>query len=80
MSREFLEGHLGAGGFSRLAVGVKEAAFALGVSQKQVRDWIARGELRAFKAGKRTLIRVEELEGFVRRLEEEAPAHGRKVK
>ena len=48
---------------------MEEAAWALGVSSTQVRNWIRKGALKAFRVGRRVLIRREVLEEFVREME-----------
>jgi excisionase family DNA binding protein len=50
-----------------LAVGVPEAARRLGLSARTVATLIARGELPSRKVGRRRIIPVVELEGFIRR-------------
>ncbi len=52
---------------AKLALTVKEAARALGVGERAVRGWIARGELPAFNIGphKGTRISVRALEKFM---------------
>ncbi len=54
---------------AKLVYGMEEAAWALGVSSTQVRNWIRRGVLKAFRVGRRVLIRREVLEEFVREME-----------
>jgi len=54
---------------AKLVYGMEEAAWALGVSATQVRNWIRRGVLKAFRVGRRVLIRREVLEEFVREME-----------
>jgi excisionase family DNA binding protein len=52
---------------AKLALTVKEAARALGVGERAVRGWIARGELPAFNIGphKGTRISVRAVEKFM---------------
>ncbi len=54
---------------AKLVYGMEEAAWALGVSSTQVRNWIRKGALKAFRVGRRVLIRREILEEFVREME-----------
>lgn len=54
----------------RLALSIAEAAEALGCSQGHIRNLIARGELKSFKAGRRVLIRVDVLKEWMKQLEE----------
>ena len=64
---------------TRLALGVKEAAAALGVSEKAVREM--RSELPAVSFGRRVLYPVRELrEWLSRRVEEEQSAIDRVTK
>lgn len=53
----------------KLLYGMEEAAWALGVSSTQVRNWIRKGALKAFRVGRRVLIRREVLEEFAREME-----------
>ena len=46
-------------------VGVREAAFALSVSERTIWALIARGEIQPVRLGGRTLIRVEDLRDLV---------------
>jgi len=46
----------------RLAVGIIEAAKMLGISPATVRQYVARGRLRAVRVGRRVLLPVEVLE------------------
>ena len=50
-----------------LAVGIAEAARRLGVCSRTVASLVARGELASRKIGRRRLIRVADLETFLRR-------------
>jgi len=56
-----------------LAVGITEAARQLGVCPRTVASFVARGELPSRKVGRRRLIRVADLESFLRR---DHPARG----
>lgn len=49
----------------RLAFSPQEAADAMGVDRKTVYSWINAGQLRAFHAGRRTLIGREALMEFI---------------
>jgi excisionase family DNA binding protein len=60
---------LGLGGV-KLAYTVEEAADALGIGRTKVFAEIAAGRLRARKAGKRTLIAVEDARTFLANLPE----------
>lgn len=51
-----------------LAVGPEEAARLTSHSRSAVYGAIAKGELRAFKSGKRRLILVKELEAWINRV------------
>ncbi len=50
----------------RLAVSVREAAAMLSISPRSVQNYIAAKVLPARKIGRRTVIPVEALEGFLR--------------
>lgn len=54
-----------------LAVGTEEAARASGTTRTAIYEAIARGELASFKAGKRRLILVKELETWLHRMAKE---------
>ncbi len=54
-----------------LAVGPEEAARASGTTRSAVYEAIAKGELVSFKAGKRRLILVKELEAWLHRMAKE---------
>jgi excisionase family DNA binding protein len=54
-----------------LSVRIKQAAKALGISERKVYDLLSRGEIRATKiAGRIVVIRVSELEAFLDRCDE----------
>lgn len=50
----------------RLAWSLREAAEALGVSERFLRNEIRRGRLGAIKRGRRVLIRAETLDRYLR--------------
>ena len=52
-------------GVQILAIGVKDAAALLGVSQWAIRRWIKAGKLRAVRLGRRILIEPAELQRLV---------------
>ncbi|HDS0961176.1 TPA: helix-turn-helix domain-containing protein [Pseudomonas putida] len=54
-----------------LAVGPEEAARLTGHSRSAIYSAIAKGELQAFKSGKRRLILVKELEMWINRVAKE---------
>lgn len=54
-----------------LAVGPEEAARLTGHSRSAIYGAIAKGELQAFKSGKRRLILVKELEAWINRVAKE---------
>ena len=49
----------------RLALGVKEAAEAVGLSHWTIRKFIREGKLRSVRLGKRVLVEPSELERLV---------------
>jgi excisionase family DNA binding protein len=51
---------------SRLAWSLREAAEALGVSERFLRNEIRRGKLCAIKRGRRVLVRAETLDLYLR--------------
>jgi excisionase family DNA binding protein len=51
---------------SRLAWSLREAAEALGVSERFLRNEIRRGKLGAIKRGRRVLVRAETLDRYLR--------------
>jgi excisionase family DNA binding protein len=51
-----------------LAVGPEEAARASGTSRSAIYEAIARGDLDSFKAGKRRLIMVAQLQAWLNRM------------
>ena len=57
----------------RLLVSVSEAAAALGISHRSVRGLIYTGDLRSVKVGRRRLLAVDDLENFVRSLQQSQP-------
>lgn len=54
-----------------MAVGPEEAARLTGHSRSAIYGAIAKGELPAFKSGKRRLILVKELEAWINRVAKE---------
>ena len=50
---------------SKLAVCILEAAEMIGVGRSSIYNLFRSGKLRAFKAGKRTLVKVEDIQRFV---------------
>lgn len=48
-----------------LAIGIREAATALGLSHWTLRQWIRKGRLRAVRLGGRVLIEPSELEHLI---------------
>lgn len=57
-----------------ISVGVDEAARLIGVARSMFYEIIARGEIQTFKVGRRRLVRVKELEAFIK---EQARANNR---
>lgn len=53
-------------GPERLAVSIREAAGMLGISSRSVQNYLRLKLLPARKIGRRTLIRVRDLEAFLR--------------
>lgn len=51
--------------FAKFAYSVPEAAIALGLSKDYVWKLVASGRIRSVKAGKRRLIRAEDLQTFL---------------
>jgi len=49
----------------RLALGLKEAAEAIGLSHWQLRKYIREGKLRAVRLGRRVLVEPAELERLI---------------
>ena len=49
----------------RLALGVKEAAEALGLSHWTIRKFIREGKLRSVRLGKRVLVEPEALQALI---------------
>jgi excisionase family DNA binding protein len=49
-----------------LAIGIREAANALGLSHWTIRQWIRQGRLRAVRLGRRRMIEPAELERLMR--------------
>lgn len=54
-----------------LAVGPEEAARASGTTRSAIYEAIARGDLDSFKAGKRRLIMVTQLQAWLNRMAKE---------
>lgn len=50
----------------RLALSVADAAAATGLSQSYLRDEIARGRLPAVRKGRRLLVRVPDLDAYLK--------------
>jgi excisionase family DNA binding protein len=50
---------------NRLALGLKEAAEAVGLSHWTIRKFIREGKLRSVRLGKRVLVEPEELQRLV---------------
>lgn len=50
-----------------LAIGVEDAARAIGVSRSVIYEIIATGDLPSFKMGRRRMVLAKELEVFVNR-------------
>ena len=53
----------------RLAYRVREAADVLAISRSRFYELVAQGQIRILKAGARTLVRRQELERYLDRLE-----------
>ena len=53
---------------SKLAVSVPEAALMIGIGRSSIYCLFREGKLPAFKAGKRTLVKVEDIQRFVNNL------------
>jgi excisionase family DNA binding protein len=51
-----------------LSVGVEEAARILGISRSATYEFIANGEIKTFKIGRRRLVLTSELKAFIERI------------
>ena len=60
----------------KLAVAVPEAAEMIGISESMLWELLASGDIAKVKVGRRTLIRVAELEHFLAAGEQTVPAAG----
>ena len=49
----------------KLAIGLKDAAMAVGLSPWTLRGWIRRGKLRSVRLGRRVLVEPSELKRLV---------------
>ena len=49
----------------KLAVSIPEAAEMIGLGRSSIYNLFRDGKLQAFKAGKRTLVKVEDIQRFV---------------
>jgi excisionase family DNA binding protein len=58
------------GTVQKIALTVLEAAESVGLSERKLRELIARGELQVFHVGRSTRIRVTDLEVFITKLVE----------
>lgn len=56
-------------GLDRMAYRVKEAAQVLAISRSRFYELVAAGQIRVLKDGARTLVRRQELEAYLDRLE-----------
>jgi excisionase family DNA binding protein len=54
-------------GLTRIAYSPLDAAAAIGLSRAQLYVLMARGEIPAFKAGSRTLVKASDLQAFIDR-------------
>lgn len=54
-----------------LSISVEEAARVIGYSRSGVYELIAKGEIKAFKLGRRRLILMSELKAFIERAAKE---------
>ncbi|MGH9727521.1 MAG: helix-turn-helix domain-containing protein [Candidatus Acidiferrales bacterium] len=59
-----------------IAVGLRQASAMLGISRRQVQNFVRAKILRSSKIGRRRLIRVADIEHFVRR---DQPTPAKKV-
>lgn len=71
-SRGSVDGRSGAGSFTPDAESVADAARRAGVSRTLFYELIAAGEVATIKLGKRRLVRVEETQNLLKRLERRA--------
>ena len=53
----------------RAALSVKQAARSCGLSERTLRNYIATGDLRVARVGRRVLVRPERLDEFLQSLE-----------
>lgn len=51
--------------FNPIAMGIPDAVRVSGISRSAIYNALKRGELRAIKAGKRTLITVSDLQAYL---------------
>ena len=49
----------------KLAVSITEAAAMIGIGRSSIYNLFRDGKLQAYKAGKRTLVKVEDIQRFV---------------
>ncbi|SDI79176.1 DNA binding domain-containing protein, excisionase family [Pseudomonas abietaniphila] len=54
-----------------LALGIDDAATAIGVARSALYAIVARGEIESFKLGKRRLILVKNLDAYINRVAKE---------
>lgn len=54
-----------------LSVGVEEAGRILGISRSATYEFIAKGEIKTFKIGRRRLALMSELKAFIERTAQE---------
>jgi len=48
-------------------IGIKDAAKTLGISHKTLTNWVWAGRFPYVKVGRRTLVRVQDLDAFIER-------------
>ncbi len=53
--------------YARKIFSVKEAANYIGISERNLRSKISSGELKVVRLGRRIIIRLKEIEGFLER-------------
>lgn len=54
--------------YPTLALGIDDAARAIGVARSMLYEIVARGELPSFKMGRRRMILAKELEAYINRM------------